>query len=167
MECTPEIVDSVYVLILTDRRVTVEDISEELEISVGTKYKIVQRNLAFSKVSFIGFSKCPSLSTRPHRAAKTVETISQFGREQLPHPPHRPNLSCSDFHLFGPSKEFLCETKFSRDDEMKRIISKWLQTHSKDFYAEEIQLFFYNEEIQLFFYNEEIQLIFYSGKMCF
>ena len=44
---TPEIVDSVKVLILTDRKVTIENISEELGISVGTTHKIVYDNHCF------------------------------------------------------------------------------------------------------------------------
>ena len=75
----------------------------------------------------------------PHTAARTVETINQFGWEQLPHPPCSPDLSPSDFHLFGPLKKFLRGTKFSSDDEVKSTVSKWLETQPKDFYAEGIQ----------------------------
>ena len=37
----PEMVDSVNALILADRRVTIEDISEQLGISVGIAHKII------------------------------------------------------------------------------------------------------------------------------
>ena len=50
MASTPEMVDSVNTLILTDRRDIVEDISKQLEISVGTAHKIVHDDLDFSKV---------------------------------------------------------------------------------------------------------------------
>ena len=45
---TPEMVDSVNVLNLADRIVTIEDISEQLGISVGTAHKTVHDDLAFS-----------------------------------------------------------------------------------------------------------------------
>ena len=44
---TPEMVDSVNVLIWADRGVTIEDIPEQLGISVSTEYKIVHDDLLF------------------------------------------------------------------------------------------------------------------------
>ena len=48
---TAEIVDSVYALILADKRVKIEDISEQLGIFMVTTHKIVHDELAFSKIS--------------------------------------------------------------------------------------------------------------------
>ena len=47
----PEMVESVNVRILADRRVTTEDIFEQLLIYVGTVHKIMHDDLAFFKVS--------------------------------------------------------------------------------------------------------------------
>ena len=61
MSSTPEMVDSVNVLILTDRRVTIEDISEQLEISLGTvTKKNCERWLCFFKVSccWVSIGQC-------------------------------------------------------------------------------------------------------------
>ena len=49
MASTLEMVDLVNALILADKRVTIEDISE-WGISVATTHKIVHDNLVFSKV---------------------------------------------------------------------------------------------------------------------
>ena len=46
-----EMVDLVKALILTDRRVTIKDISEQLGSSVSTAHKIMHDGLAFSKAS--------------------------------------------------------------------------------------------------------------------
>ena len=48
---TSKIIDSVCFPILADRIVTIEDISEQLGISVGTAQKIVHDDFSFSKVS--------------------------------------------------------------------------------------------------------------------
>ena len=48
----PELVDSVNVLILADRRITIEGISEQLEISIGIAQNIVHDDLAISKIIY-------------------------------------------------------------------------------------------------------------------
>ena len=49
MASTPEMVDSTNALILDDRKVIIEDISEQLRIPVGTAYKTEHDDLIFSK----------------------------------------------------------------------------------------------------------------------
>ena len=58
-------VDSVNVLIFTDRTVTIEDISEQLGVSVGTSHKIMYDDFAFSKVSCHSVSPGQCNSARP------------------------------------------------------------------------------------------------------
>ena len=53
----PKMVDFVNIHILADRRVTSEDISEQMGFSVGTEDKIVYNGLAFLKSIVIGFQK--------------------------------------------------------------------------------------------------------------
>ena len=74
---------------------TEEDISEQLEISVGTAHKIVYYDLTFSKVNCLGFYQ---ENARLHTAGRTVEAISQ-----LPHLPYHTGLAPSDFHVFSQS----------------------------------------------------------------
>ncbi len=50
---TPEMVDSVNVLVLADRRVTIEDI-----YNCQYLYKIVHDDLAFLRSVIVGFPKC-------------------------------------------------------------------------------------------------------------
>ena len=42
----------------------------------------------------------------PHTSLKTVEHIVILGWTVVPHPPYSPDLAHSDFHLFGPMKDF-------------------------------------------------------------
>ena len=124
-------------VILADKRIIIEDISEQLGISVGTDHSIVQDDL-FLRSVVIGFHLD---NASPHMAARTVETV-RLVREHLPYCYillYNPGLLSSNFLLFGLIKEFLHKTKFSSDADEKNTASKWLRTQSKDFYAEEIQ----------------------------
>ena len=78
-------------------------------------------------------------NARPDTATQTVQTINNLGWKVLPHPLYSPNLSASDFQLFGLLKEFTKGTKFESDDEVKSVVSDWLRHQSKDFYAEGIR----------------------------
>ena len=64
-------------LILTDRRVTIEDISEQLGLSVGTAHEIVHYDLVFLWSVVIWSYQ----NARPHTIARTVETINQFSSD--------------------------------------------------------------------------------------
>jgi hypothetical protein len=43
-------------------------------------------------------------NVRPHTAQATQKRIQELQWEVLEHPPYRPGLAPSDFHLFGPLK---------------------------------------------------------------
>ena len=64
-------------------------------------------------------------NARAHTAHRTTCTLQQLGWEVLPHPPYSPDLDPSDFHLFGPLKEFLGGQHFSTDDEVKQAVLGW------------------------------------------
>ena len=103
-------VDSVNVLILVARRVTIKDISEQVGISVGTVQKYCVKRPWLFKGHWV-----PTMLTTEHKVSttRTVKTISKFGWEQLPNLPYCPDLTPYDFHLFDILKEFLQGTKFS------------------------------------------------------
>ena len=70
---TPELVDSLIKICLTDRRVTTQEISEQLVISVGTAQRIEHYELVFSKPLFVAFHQD---NVKSHR---TKEITSYFG----------------------------------------------------------------------------------------
>ena len=61
------------------------------------------------------------------------------GRYCQPHPPYSPGLAPSDFHLFGPLKEFLGGQHFSTDDEVKQAVLGWFSRTDTSFCAEAFQ----------------------------
>ena len=84
-------------------------------------------------------------NARPYTSLKTHEVISFsqqftffFDWTTISHPPYSPDLAPSDFHLFGPLKESLRGRYFSRDEEVKNAVRKWLKTQPVEFYNEEI-----------------------------
>jgi len=56
--------------------------------------------------------------------------------EGLKHPPYSPDLAPSDFHLFGPMKEYLRGQKFADDDEVMAALQSWLKATQKSFFLE-------------------------------
>jgi len=64
-------------------------------------------------------------NARAHTAHRTTCTLQQLGWEVLPYPPYSPDLTLSDFHLFGPLKKFLGGQHFSTDDEVKQAVLGW------------------------------------------
>lgn len=49
------------------------------------------------------------------------------------------DLASSDFHLFGPLKEFLGGQHFSTDDEVKQGVPGWFRRTNKSLYAKAVQ----------------------------
>ena len=77
-------------------------------------------------------------NARLHTAKKTLELIENFGWEVVTHPPSSPDLVPSDYHLLGPLKNHLRDTKFSDDDAVKEICRELLKSQPRDFYAKGI-----------------------------
>jgi histone-lysine N-methyltransferase SETMAR len=60
----------------------------------------------------------------PHNAAATQDLIATFGWVQVNHPPYRPDLASSDFHVFLQLKTFLGGWWF-HNDEVKEAVNTW------------------------------------------
>jgi hypothetical protein len=68
---------------------------------------------------------------RLHSVAATVEAIMWLKSELLPHPAYSLDLAPSDYHMFGPLKEALCEQGFASGDEVKDMVHMWLDHNQK------------------------------------
>ena len=78
-------------------------------------------------------------NAQAHTAHRTTCTLQQHGWEVLPHPPYSLDLAPSDFHVFGPLKEFHEVQHFSTDDEVKQAVVGWFSCTDKSFYAKAFQ----------------------------
>jgi hypothetical protein len=55
----------------------------------------------------------------------------------LQHPPYSPDLSPSDYHVFGPLKDALRGRRFGNDDGVKEAVHSWLTTQPRTFFLME------------------------------
>jgi histone-lysine N-methyltransferase SETMAR len=74
-------------------------------------------------------------NARPHTAHSTVATIHDLSFECLPHLPYSPDLTPSDFHVFGPLKEAMGGKSFRSDEEVQQAVYEWLHSQPKDFFS--------------------------------
>jgi len=61
-------------------------------------------------------------NARTHTARSTVATIQDLSFECLPHPPYSPDLTPSDFHVFGPLKEAMGGKSFRFNVEVQQAV---------------------------------------------
>jgi len=85
-------------------------------------------NRAQTSVSFI------QDNSRPHVAARTMDTIQKLKWNVLPHRPYSPDLAPSDYHLFGPLKGNLGGKMFCNNEEVIQDAQEWLHWQPKDFF---------------------------------
>ena len=75
-------------------------------------------------------------NARPHTAQATTAAIAVKGWSVLPHPAYSPDLAPSDFHLFGPLKDYLRGQKFNDDESVKAAVKAWIRQCSPEFFSE-------------------------------
>jgi len=74
-------------------------------------------------------------NAQPHTAHSTVATIQDLSFECLPHPPYSPDLTPSDFRVFGPLKEVMGGKTFRSDEEVRQAVHEWLRSQPKAFFS--------------------------------
>jgi len=79
-------------------------------------------------------------NTHPHTAIYTLQTLVKLGFTVLEHPAYSPDLTPSDYHLFGPLKEALRGRQFTSDEEVKEAVHEWLAAQPKTFFSEGIEM---------------------------
>jgi len=70
-----------------------------------------------------------------HRAALTQDYIAGLGMLSLPHPPYSPDISPSDFALFGWLKAHLKILQLSTKQELMDVITKFLMNLEESWFA--------------------------------
>ena len=77
-------------------------------------------------------------NARPHTAKKVKEKITEFKWEILNHPPYSPDLSPSDYYLFGSLKNELRGINYPNKEELEFAIRAWFDKQEPDFFSKGI-----------------------------
>jgi transposase len=62
-----------------------------------------------------------------------VNLLNSGGWEILPHPPYRPDLAPSDFHIFPKIKKHLRGQCFHSNEDVQNEVKKWLRAQDISF----------------------------------
>jgi hypothetical protein len=75
-------------------------------------------------------------NTHPHIAARTRALQEQFSWELFDPPPHSPDLSPSDYHLFTRTylKNWLGSQHFNNNEELMESVKTWLCAQAANFF---------------------------------
>ncbi|GBO06188.1 Mariner Mos1 transposase [Araneus ventricosus] len=77
-------------------------------------------------------------NARPHSAGVTQNLIQQFSWERFDHPPYRPDLAPSEYHLFLNLKRDFGGRCFDSYDDSKNGVQQWLSSLAASFFEEGI-----------------------------
>ena len=61
-------------------------------------------------------------NARPHRAKSSQNALTQNNLSTMPHPPYSPDLTPSDFYLFGHLKRSLGSRRFASFEELEQAV---------------------------------------------
>ena len=67
-----------------------------------------------------------------------MSTVEELRFECIPQPPYTPDLTQSDFHVFGPLKNAVSGTQFWYNDEVQLAVHEWLRTSPKELFSRRI-----------------------------
>ena len=73
-------------------------------------------------------------NARPHVAQLTLQKLNELGYDTLPHPPHSPDLSPTDYHFFKHLDNFLREKCFKSRDNAESAFNDFIASRTPDFY---------------------------------
>ena len=64
-----------------------------------------------------------------------LQNLNELDYEVLPHPPHSPDLSSTDYHFFKHLNNFLQEILFYNQEEAENSIQEFIKSQNADFYT--------------------------------
>jgi hypothetical protein len=119
---TNETIDRVNAVIRGNRRSTIREIADELNLSLGTCQVILTQDLGMRRVS---------AKLVPHAAPSVWEFLAKHSIPVVPHPPYSPDLAPCDFFLFPRLKSTLKGKRFQDVAEIQLNTTRQLQAIPK------------------------------------
>ena len=127
---TPELIGQIKNFMDKDSRVSIETISAQFDVSVGTVHSIIRKELKMRKI----YAKFV-----PRMLILVTDYLTKMGIKTVPHPPYCPDLALCDFWLFLKIKEKLRGCRYETIEEMKEAVTKVIDTHTQEAFHEAFQ----------------------------
>jgi len=103
-------------------------LEEELKPTICRKHRVVLTNGVVLHHD----------NARPHIAVVTIEMFWKLKFRHFPHPTYSPDLTPSDYHIFGPLINALHRYQFANDEEVKDVVLMLLHVQLKTLFADGI-----------------------------
>ena len=120
---TPEMIGQIKNLMDKDRRVSIETISAQFDISVGTELTIIREELKMRKI-------CAKFV--PRVLILVTDYLTKMGIKTVPQPPYSLGLAPCDFWLFPKLKAKLRGCRYETIEEMKEAVTKVIVTLTQE-----------------------------------
>ena len=120
---TPELIGQIKNLMDKNCRVSIETISAQFDVSVGTVHTIISEELKMQKI-------CAKFV--PRVLILVTDYLSKMGIKTLPQPPYSEDLAPCGFWLFPQLKEKLTGCRYERIAEMKEAVTKVIDTLTQE-----------------------------------
>jgi len=134
---TPETVARIQELIRQDRRRTICDIAEEVEVGYGTCQQVLMKELGMHRVAAKFVPRILTADQKQQRIAHKFLAKNKIA--VIPHPPYSPDLAPRDFFLFPKMKMKLKGHRFDTNEEIQADTQNVLDTLTEKDFQEAFQ----------------------------
>ena len=134
---TPETVARIQELIRQDRRRTIRDIAEEVEVGYGTCQRVLTEEYGMHRVAakFV-----PRILTADQKLQRVPhQFLAENKIALIPYPPYSPDLELCDFFLFPKMKLKLKGRRFVSIDDIQAETQKVLDALTEKDFQEAFQ----------------------------
>ena len=127
---TPELIDQLKSFMDKDRYVSIETISAQFDVSVGTVHTIIREELKMRKI-------CAKFV--PRVLILVTDYLTKMGINTVHHPPYSPDLAPCDFWFFPKLKEKYRGCCYEIIEEMKEAVMKVIDMLTQEDFHEAFQ----------------------------
>ena len=117
---TDENVEKVKEMVISDRRITIREVADDVGISIGSCHEIFSNILGMKRVAFAS----------AHTSLLVREFLAKNNTVTMPQPPYSPDMAPCDFFLFPKIKRTLKGRRFTAIDDIKNASLKELKIES-------------------------------------
>ncbi|KYN09459.1 PREDICTED: uncharacterized protein LOC108769730 [Trachymyrmex cornetzi] len=124
---TDENIDEVKKIVLANRRITVREVAEDLNISIGSCHSIFTNDLWKNKNWLLHHDNAPA-----HTSLLVREFLAKNNTLMMPQPPYSPDLAPYDFFLFPKLKRPMKGRRYATIEEIKTASKEELNKITKN-----------------------------------